>query len=60
MFLHHQEGATFARGHEYKRRHATTARLTLAQTCVPEKTDEITAIPIFSMNSPKSASSKVR
>jgi hypothetical protein len=45
MFLHHQEGATFARGHEYKRRHATTARLTLAQTCVPEKTNEITAIP---------------
>src|SRR3984893_7942712 len=25
--------------------YATTARLTLAQTCVPEKTNEITAIP---------------
>src|ERR1700738_3412417 len=54
MFLHHQEGATFARGREYKRRHATTARLTLAQTCVPEKTNEISQpegalIPIDAM-----------
>ncbi len=40
--------------------YATNARLALAQLSVPEKTNEITAIPDFSMNSPKPSSSKAR
>src|ERR1700692_2559291 len=48
------DGKTARRTHDHRKglkalhtlsAYATTARLTLAQTCVPEKTNEITAIP---------------
>jgi predicted transposase YbfD/YdcC len=48
------DGKTSRRTHDHRKglkalhtlsAYATTARLTLAQTCVPEKTNEITAIP---------------
>jgi hypothetical protein len=61
------DGKTARRTHDYRKglkalhtlsAYATTARLTLAQTCVPEKPTKSPPFPIFSMNSAKPASSK--
>src|SRR5882757_2432503 len=62
------DGKTSRRTHDHRKglkalhtlsAYATTARLTLAQLGVPEKTNEIPLFPSFSTTSPKPASSKV-